>query len=422
MQTMNEPSCRSSRRLFLRQAAGALGFLGTARLRAAGLAGAEPVSSIPGLPPLEGDDRSASAPSAPVAIARCRDFDVKNLAAALDSLCDQIGGIKKLVAGKTVTVKLNTTGHGKQRLRGVPAERSYQTHPAMVEVLCGILAREGAKRIYLVESLYETKRPEEVFAAQGWNIERLVSAGNGAVAFEDTRNQGAFKDYVKLPVPWRGYVFPAYHLNRRYADTDVFVTVAKLKNHVTAGITGAVKNLFGITPTALYGNDAPNERTTENRGSILHDGSRAVPAGVTPERYASWKDVGKAVTSFYRVPRVTADVYGVRPADLAIVEGVETCQGGEGPWCPRVRPIAPGIILAGRNAVTVDAIATAVMGYDPLASVTKKPWFGDNHLALLARAGVGTIDPARIEVAGVPLKDALHEFEPGLNGWVKRHL
>jgi len=183
-----------------------------------------------------------------------------------------------------------------------------------------------------------------------------------------------------------------------------------------------VKNLFGITPTALYGNDAPNERTTENRGSVLHDGTKAVPGGVTAERYDTWKNLGRGVCSYYRVPRVTADVYGLRPPDLSIVEGIESCQGGEGPWCPRVRPIAPGLILAGRNGVTVDAIATAVMGYDPLAPVRAKPWYGDNHLELLARAGVGTHDPARIEVRGVPLNEALHEYEPGLEGWIKKHV
>ena len=375
----------------------------------------------PVTPPIEVEDVSARAPADPVAIEKCKDFDLKNLERALGDAFDRIGGIGKLVSGKTVTVKLNTTGHGKQPLRGIPAERTYQTHPSMVEVLCGLLRRAGARKIHLVESLYERKKPEEVYAAQGWNIGRILSASDHAATFEDTRNLGAFKDYAVVRVPWGGYVFPAYHLNRRYVETDVLVSVAKLKNHVTAGVTGAVKNLFGITPTALYGNDAPNESTTENRGSVLHDGTKDPAAGVTRERYASWKDVPRAIRSFYRVPRVTADVFGLRPVDLAIVEGIETCQGGEGPWCPRVRHLAPGIVLVGRNAVTVDAISTAVMGYDPLAPARKKPWYGDNHLELLARAGLGTHDPGKIEVRGVPLREALHEFEPGLEGWVKKH-
>ena len=373
------------------------------------------------LPPIEGPDRSAEAPTAPVALERLRTFDLEPMASALGAMFDRIGGLEKLMRGKTVTVKLNTTGNGRQRLRGKPAERTYQTHPAMVEALCGLFRKAGAKRIVLVESFYETAPPERILQAQGWKTERIQSAGEHVVSFEDTRNIGAFKDYAKLDVPWGGYVYPSYHLNRRYVETDVLVTLAKLKNHITAGVTGAVKNLFGITPTSLYGADAPNEKTTSNRGANLHDGRKKVPAGVTAERYEGWDAVARTLTSYYRVPRVTADIYGARPADLAIVEGIETCKGGEGPWCPNTLPVAPGVLLAGRNSVTVDAIATAVMGYDPLSPVAEKPWYGDNHLALLARAGIGTHDPARIEVVGdLALEEALFEYEPGLEGWIRK--
>ena len=205
------------------------------------------------LPPVEIEDRSARAPTAAVALERLRTFELEPMAEILRRMFDRTGGLKSLMNGKTVTVKLNTTGNGRQRMRGKPAERTYQTHPNMVEVLCGLFRQAGAKRIYLVESFYETKPPEKILQRQGWKTERLRSAGEHVVAFEDTRNRGEFKDYVKVDVPWGGFVYPAYHLNRRYVDTDVLVTLAKLKNHVTAGVTGAVKNLFGITPTALYG-------------------------------------------------------------------------------------------------------------------------------------------------------------------------
>ena len=36
--------------------------------------------------------------------------------------------------------------------------------------------------------------------------------------------------------------------NRRYEKTDVFVSLAKLKDHANAGVTMTVKNLFGIAP------------------------------------------------------------------------------------------------------------------------------------------------------------------------------
>jgi uncharacterized protein (DUF362 family) len=409
-----------SRREFLRRgiagAAGAYGLhgLGLPRLRAA---------EEPSGPPrdiLAVQDRSAAAPTSPVAIARLRSYDLEPLSAAFKEAIGLVGDLKGLVSGKTVTVKLNTTGNGRQKMCGLASERTYQVHPQMVEVLCGLLDRAGAKRIVLVESFYENRAPEEILARQGWKIDRILAAAPGKVTFADTRNQGGFKDYAPVKVPYGGYVFPKYLLNRHYADTDVFISLAKLKNHITAGVTCSVKNLFGLAPTALYGNDAPNERTTENRGAILHDGKKAVPDGVPGELYTDTPRLGP-----YRVPRVTADLFSARPIDLAIVDGVESVFGGEGPWCPPpLRATKPGVLIAGRNAVTTDAVCTGVMGYDPQAGYGERPFPGENHLNLLARAGLGTNDLGRIEVRGLSLKEALHEYEPGLAkpGWVRRQL
>lgn len=66
------------------------------------------------------------------------------------------------------------------------------------------------------------------------------------------------------------------------------------------------------------------------------------------------------------MPRHTVDAVGIRPIDLAIIDGIETVSGGEGPWL-KLASQAPGLLLAGRNAVCTDAVATAVMGYDPAA-------------------------------------------------------
>ncbi|MCZ6793193.1 MAG: DUF362 domain-containing protein [Planctomycetota bacterium] len=409
---MNCPRSSTSRRDFLRR--GVAASVGVLTLPAF-LRGADEKP-----PPLAARDRRDQAPTSPVAIARCREFHLEKLAGVLAKAFDQLGGVRKLVSGKTVTVKLNTTGHGRQKLGGKPAERTYQVHPNMIEVLVGLLNKAGARRIYLVESFYEDKPPEEILAAQGWDIQRIHSAADHKTSFEDTRHRGGFKDYVKLAVPWGGFTFPAYHLNRRYEETDVLVSVAKVKEHVTAGVTGAVKNLFGIAPTSLYGNDAPNERTTQNRGNVLHHATRRVPAGVTQELHPEREPLPSPRESYYRVPMVTADLLGVRPIDLSIVDGIETCKGGEGPWCRGTRPVAPGIVLAGRNAVTVDAVMTAAMGFDPLTSTGEKPWYGYNHLELLARAGVGTNDPGRIEVIGLPLKEALFRYPTGVRGWLDK--
>lgn len=350
---------------------------------------------------------AGKAPSLPVALQRCENYEPKRLAERLDKAIDLIGGIGSLVRGKTVTVKLNLTGGPSRKLGGLPAHRTYHVHPNFVAALCHRLHRDGAKRIVLVESYYDRRPPETIMAAGGWDIAMIKSAGGHTVTFEDTRNRGVFPKYSRLPVPWGGFIFPSYELNQRYEKTDVYFTLAKLKDHANAGITVACKNSFGIAPTSLYGSDAPNEDTTQARGKIFHEGSRKVPVGVPGELDATtprhWS---------FRVPRITADLVGVRPIDFCLIDGIETNRGGEGPWIKGVEPLAPKLLMAGRNPVCTDAVCGVVMGYNPRADHRTFPFPGDNHLNLLARVGVGTNDPNAIEVRGLSVADARFPFNP----------
>jgi uncharacterized protein (DUF362 family) len=353
-------------------------------------------------------DQSDKAPSLPVAVQRCESYERQLLRRKLDEALDLIGGIKKLVAGKTVTVKLNITGGQAGKLGGREPYQTYHCHPKMVAAVCAAFADAGASRIILVEGNYTRKPPEEFYASLGWDVQEIQSAGAGRVRFVDTRNRGPFSRYSRLKVPGGGFVFPAFDLNQAYEKTDVFVSLAKMKDHGCAGVTMAVKNLFGIAPQSLYGDDAPNEDTTTARNQLFHFGRRKVPAGVPRE-----EDHGYPEGSWqHRVPGITADLFMARPCDLAIIDGIETNRGGEGPWIKGVEPVEPKLILVGRNGVSTDAICTAVMGYDPLADHNQFPFQGDNHLKLLASAGVGAIDPKRIEVRGLALQKAIFPFNP----------
>jgi len=167
-----------------------------------------------------------------------------------------------------------------------------------------------------------------------------------------------------------------------------------------------VKNLFGITPCSLYGNDAPNENPRSHRTRNFHAGKLKVPDGVPAEI-----DHHVPPQGIHRVPHIVADIWGARPADLNIVEGVRTIRGGEGFWNRGVSVLEPKLIVAGRNGVCVDAIATAVMGFDPQAPHGHLPFPGENHLRLLASVGFGEIAPDRIEVRGVPLPQAVYPFQ-----------
>src|SRR5262249_20295847 len=113
----------------------------------------------------------------------------------------------------------------------------------------------------------------------------------------------------------------------------------------------------------------------------------------------------------YRVPHIVADLVAARPVDLAIIDGIESVTGGEGPWIRGLRHVQPGVLIAGTNPVCTDAVGAAVMGYDPQARRGTPPFQTcDNTLLLAEGHGIGTTDLKRIDVRGVSIHDALYQY------------
>lgn len=372
---------------------------------------------------------ATSAPAAPVSIAKCPSYD-QDLVAVLSTMFDQLGGVTGLVRGKTVTIKLNLTGSPKTRFPERLPGATHWVHPAVVGACCYLLGKAGARRIRLVESCGGRIVPlQDYLLDAGWDVEALSSSAP-LVEFENTTNLGTGKRYSRLKVSTRPYIYPAFDLNHCYEDTDVFVSVSKLKNHEECGITLTLKNSFGITPNSIYGGsagvDEPNEAPRAGRDPILHYGLRQPPKSAPQEiDFQSNRYEG------YRVPRILVDLAGARPIDLAIIDGITSCVGGEGPWVPGSKPVTPGVLVAGRNPASTDAVATAVMGYDPRAqrgegafhvykekgqrSPDGRQW-ADNVMLLAEAVGIGSADLDRIEVRGVSILDALYDFEARWRG------
>lgn len=350
------------------------------------------------------------APTAPVAIAKYQLYD-EGLTSAMSGLFDKIGGLG-FVKNKTVTVKVNLTGSPALRLQGKALGVTHYTHPKTIGAMAYLMHRAGAKRVRFVESAWATAGPlEEYMLDSGWNVRTLVTAAPN-MEFENTNALGKGKKYSRLKVAHGGYIFPAFDLNHAYEDTDVLVSMAKLKNHATCGVTLSMKNMFGITPASIYGDsagaDEPNENPTAGRGAICHAGKRQ-PASCSPGEL----DPASSRDPHYRMPRILVDVVGARPIDLAFIDGIETMTGGEGPWIrgAGLAHVKPGVLLAGRNCVTTDTVSTAVMGYDPRATRGVAPFTRcDNSLLLAEQAGIGTADLKKIEVAGVSIQEALYQF------------
>ncbi|MGO9432717.1 MAG: DUF362 domain-containing protein [Terracidiphilus sp.] len=352
---------------------------------------------------------ATAAPTAPVAVAKCSTYGPE-MVTTLATMFDQLGGLRKLVSGKTVAIKINVTGSSTDRFHGMTQGQTYWVHPQLVTATVHLLGQAGARRIRLLESPTASKvhTLEEFMSQAGWQLSDFTSAASG-VEFENTNFAGPSKKYTRLWVPGGGLLFKAYDLNRSYEDCDVFVSLAKLKEHSTAGLTGAMKNLFGITPTTIYGQtagvDEPSQEAGGARG-MLHNGDRQPSRSALPELDPqSPRDPG------YRVPRVTVDLVAARPIHLSIIDGIETVAGGEGPWVNQMRAVPSGLLIAGTNCVTTDAVCAALMGFDPMADRGTAPFeHCDSTLKLAEERGIGTRDLKRIEVLGLPIAKGRIEF------------
>jgi uncharacterized protein (DUF362 family) len=354
--------------------------------------------------------RAAIAPTAPVSVARCKTYTPNELLPVMQSMFDQLGGLERLVKGKTVAIKINLTGAPSYRLGHLPLEDTHYTHPQVIGAAVHLMGRAGARRIRLLESPWSTAESVEEYVLQAnWEPRDILNAAQN-VEFENTNYLGKGKKYSRLTVPYGGYMFPAFDLNHSYEDCDVFVSMAKMKEHATAGITLSMKNCFGLTPCTIYGTGAGiDEPSLIPKGgrSLVHDGSRQ-PSKSAPQE----KDPSTPRVDTYRVPRTIVDLISARPIHLAIVEGIKTMTGGEGPWVSgNLLPVAPGIIVAGTNPVTTDAVCMSLMGFDPMATRGTPPFERcDSTLALAEDAGVGTRDLSRIEAIGTKIGDARFDF------------
>jgi uncharacterized protein (DUF362 family) len=75
-------------------------------------------------------------------------------------------------------------------------------------------------------------------------------------------------------------------------------------------------------------------------------------------------------------------------------------------------PLALGVVVAGTDAVAVDAVAAAVMGFDPSQV---------GYLHHAQRAGLGIADLGRINVLGDPIARVRRRFVPHSNHAIQRH-
>jgi uncharacterized protein (DUF362 family) len=298
------------------------------------------------------------------------------------------------------------TGSDFKPILGRSVGETYMTHPSTAMALGSLLFAAGARRVRFVESTQLRADLDASLATAGWDVPALSTLGK--VEFENTRNLGQGKRYSHLRVPGGGLMFSSFEFNHAYEDTDVLVSIAKLKNHVTAGVTLSMKNLFGLPPNSLYGTQAGSESATGHRAP-MHD-----PKGFETLKMPGLKEGDISPEPTWRVPRITVDICAARPIHLAVIDGITSMSGGEGPWCglDKLKVTTPGVLIAGFNMVSTDAVGVAVMGYpNPRVARGTKPFdFCDNHLLMAEQVGLGSADLAQIDVRGTPIEKVRYPY------------
>jgi len=352
-------------------------------LRAAGLAAAGLVATAcqaDGSPAPE-QARGTAGARPTVAIAAAQDYDRQRTYAHVRDLLDAIGGLGDLVSrGDRVAIKVNLTGGTSVRpLRSVSAVESYITHPELVRALGQLLRDAGARELLIVEAVYEWASYVQ------WGYEEVAAAIEAELI--DLNDTAPYDDFAQTAAGDGSFIYDHLTFNHVLEDVNAFVSVSKMKNHYSCGVTHTMKNLIGLVPARFY-----RLSEQDNYRSAFH---------------------GEGDAFGTRLPRVIMDLNRARPIHLGLVDGIKTTQGGEGPWIGTISPIAPGVLIAGKDVVATDAVATAAMGYDPTVEPPNSPFLrSDNHLNLARELGLGTNRLDEIEVVGPSIDDVAMEFEP----------
>lgn len=270
-----------------------------------------------------------------VAIVRCKDYSQDELHKNINHAIELIGGWKNFVKrGDKVLLKPNL-------LTARPPESCAVTHPDFVRCVARIIKDLGAVvSVGDSPSGFGYDGQEEVYRVSG--MKKMCQEEDIELKkFEKT----AQIDGIPIAAP--------------ILEADVVISLPKLKTHTFMTLTGAVKNLFGAVP----GLAKPEFHNKEPKA----------------------KDFAK----------ILVDVYQRVKPHLNIMDGIMGMEGN-GPATGEVRHI--GLLLAGEDAVSIDAIFSVIAGLKPLALWTTQE---------AVRRNVGIADLDYIDILGERLEDVV---------------
>lgn len=208
--------------------------------------------------------------------------------------------------GKRVLVKPNLLGL-------FEPEKAVTTHPSLVRAVVQCLQQRGAE-------VTVGDNP----GLRGYGDNERVAKKTGVLEASGDRFKNIGSKSRKIPIDSK-YINSVL-VSEEVLESDIIVSLPKLKTHMLTQLTCAIKNTYGY----LVGGEKTHLHTLAK----------------------SSKNFSEAVL----------DIYQIRPPELTIVDAV-VAMDGDGP--SRGNPKRMGKLISGRDPVLIDLFATHLIGQKP---------------------------------------------------------
>lgn len=249
-----------------------------------------------------------STPAAPVFIARNQRYD----GALVETIRDGLLACEfdsRLIASKRVLLKPNLV----EPSRLAP---HMTTHPAVIQAAAEVFRSWGAE-VSVGEGPGHVRDTEQALIESGVG-EALHSS---ELEFADLN----YQDIRSVKNGGKACRLSQFWFPQAVIEADLIVSMPKMKTHHWMGMTGALKNMYGVIPGIKYG----------------------------------WP---KNVLHFNGIPETVFDINASVGPTIAIVDAID-CMEGDGPILGTLKPM--GLLLVGTNMTSVDATLARLMDIVP---------------------------------------------------------
>jgi uncharacterized protein (DUF362 family) len=239
--------------------------------------------------------------------------------------------------------------------------QAITTNPKVLEATIDYLREEGAKEILIGESCIFGIDSEKAFKVTGME-EISRKKGISLIDLDKTTP-------IELKIP-KGKIINKIKVSSILKEIDFIISLPVMKTHMHTQVTLSIKNMKGL----LW-------RREKVR---LHQ------IGFDKISSQDFKSLDMAIS----------DMAQVLYPDFSIIDGT-TAMEGMGPAYGKRKDL--GLIIVGDNALSTDAVASELMGFNPLDIA---------HLRLIAERGLGEIKTSNISILPEDYKKWQTHFEP----------